>query len=244
MEDPEIFIDSEDPDLYEPRKKWPDVPVPKKVSSSGAPAAVAGSSRDLATDPVPCPAAPSRDLMQHMVEVHHMQVRALLSVGVDPCKEYAKAQALYVLERVKIGHTRCSLCDRQCHSTQKLREHIKAKHMATTEHQCSICNKSFGSGYFLKLHNRSHREKVFVCHVCQRGFDTQSHLDTHSKDHLGLKFTCTYCSKSFAQERSLKSHRKMCKSQPGGPPPKVVCKKCGRGFTYPKDLKKHNREKY
>ena len=191
MEDPEIFVDSKDPDLYEARREWPDISIPKKVSSSAVPAAAAGSSKGVATDPVPGATAPNEDLIQEMLDIHHMQVRALLGIGVDPCKEYAKTQVSYVLEKVQKVHTRCSICSRQCHSTQKLREHIKAKHMTTTAHKCSTCSKSFGSGYSLKLHQRSHKERLYICHVCQRGFDTQSHLNTHSKDHLGLVFKCS-----------------------------------------------------
>ena len=92
MEDPEIFVDSKDPNLYEARREWPDISIPKKVSSSAVPAAAFGSSKGVATDPVPGATAPNEDLIQQMLDVHHMQVRALLGIGVDPCKEYAKTQ--------------------------------------------------------------------------------------------------------------------------------------------------------
>ena len=201
-----------------------------------------GSSTQQATDPVQLPAAtpaPNQDLINHL---HHLETKVLLGVGIDPCKEFRRTQADQVLERVRPGHTKCSSCDKQCYSIQKLREHIRAKHMAQISYKCSVCSKCFGSGYSLKLHKRCHKEKLFKCHLCHKYFDTQSNLNTHSKEQLGLLYKCSYCKRDFAQERSLKSHRKMCKKQPGGPPPKVSCDLCSKKFTYEKDLKKHKRE--
>ena len=59
-----------------------------------------------------------------------------------------------VLPRVLLGVKRCSLCNREFHNTQKLRNHMKERHLGKTRYECKVCNKFFGDSGSLKIHSR------------------------------------------------------------------------------------------
>ena len=57
-----------------------------------------------------------------------------------------------VLTRVLPGVRKCSLYNREFCNTQKLRNHMKKRHLGKTNYECKNCNKSFGDSGTLKIH--------------------------------------------------------------------------------------------
>ena len=76
-------------------------------------------------------AADQAEMIQSLLKVNHMHVEILKSLGVDPCKEYEQSKVKNVLARVLSGVKKCSLCNRKFHNTQKLRNHMKKRHLGT-----------------------------------------------------------------------------------------------------------------
>ena len=138
----------------------------------------------------------------------------------------------------------CPLCNRRCNSSQKLKNHIRAKHQEVTSYQCVTCDKSFGDSFILKTHIQIHKKpsstKRFKCRICGKRCDTTSHLVQHERDHIGEGGTCQYCGLHLAQLRSLPTHESSCKKNPANVEmPRVkqhVCPDCN--FNR-KDLNHH-----
>ena len=126
-------------DSFYPRREWVDKDLPVTLSSVTSPQA-----------------ADQAEIIQSLLKVHHVNVQILKSLGVDPYKEYEQGKVENVLARVLPGIKRCSLCNRKFHNTQKLRNHMKKRHLGKTSCECKVCNKFFGDSSTLKIHSRKH----------------------------------------------------------------------------------------
>ena len=123
QEDPAVFkqVDPEVP------REWPDIPLPSFKAQ--AEAAIAAATRSK-TQPRPQPElAPKSNLVKELLEIHRSYVDVLLSMGVDPLKEYQEKKAENILSGVKPGDTKCKVCEKRCSSTQKLKNHIRRHHI-------------------------------------------------------------------------------------------------------------------
>ena len=171
----------------------------------------------------------------------------LKSLGVDACAEYKKGKVAYHLSRVRKGDVMCPLCNRKCSSSQKLKNHIRAKHQEVISYQCATCGKSFGDSFTLKTHIQIHKKpsstKRLKCRICGKRCYTASHLVQHEKDHIGEGGTCQYCGLHLAQLRSLPAHESSCKKNPANiEMPRVkqhVCPDCSKAYFNRKDLNHH-----
>ena len=88
-EDPQVYL-NEDREGYNPKRRWPNVPLPSTTAPSADPAP--------ATDP---------EKQKKALAVHHLAVDWLTSLGVDPCKDYAEKKVEYVLEAVQPKDIEC-----------------------------------------------------------------------------------------------------------------------------------------
>ena len=113
-EDPGVFA-ALDPEV--PRE-WPGVPLP--TFQAQAQAAVAAATRSKGKEPQP-PIAERSDTVKELLEIHRSYVDVLLSMGVDPIKEYHENKATTILSGVKSGDKKCRVCEKRCSSTQKLK---------------------------------------------------------------------------------------------------------------------------
>ncbi|KAJ8402166.1 hypothetical protein AAFF_G00370310 [Aldrovandia affinis] len=81
-------------------------------------------------------------------------------------------------------------------------------------HECSLCDKMFGTASALNKHLLSHQqERPHVCPICQRAFKRHDHLNGHMLTHQKRKpFPCLEpgCQKSYCDSYALKRH---CASQ-------------------------------
>ncbi|KAI4823418.1 hypothetical protein KUCAC02_012002 [Chaenocephalus aceratus] len=74
---------------------------------------------------------------------------------------------------------------------------------------CPICNKSFRSKYYLKVHNRRHTgERPFGCAKCGKRYFRKENLSLHEmKDCAKVQtYTCVTCSSTFNGKVELRLH--------------------------------------
>ena len=195
--EPDIFSDGDDFDKFVLERKWPDEALPSPPQPTPQPAPQPRSAPD------PQVLSASEATVQSLLRSHHLQADVLKSLGVDACAEYKKGKVAYHLSRVRKGDVMCPFCNRRCSSSQKLKNHIRAKHQEVTSYQCATCGKSFGDSFTLKMHIQIHKKpsstKRSKCRICGRRCDTASHLVQHEKDHTGEGGTCQYCGLHLAQ---------------------------------------------
>ena len=185
-------------------------------------AAVAAATRSKDTEkPEP---APRSDVVKELLEIHRSYVDVLLSMGIDPLKEYTEKKAETILQGVKAGDTRCKVCEKRCSSTQKLKNHIWKRHVGKTPYFCGECNRYYGDSQSLKVHLRKHltgeekKAAAHTCDVCQKSYSSLGKLNEHKEKHEDIK--CRYCQKSFAYNRTCKAHEvKSCPQRPGAQEP-------------------------
>ncbi|KAK5895181.1 hypothetical protein CesoFtcFv8_011797 [Champsocephalus esox] len=102
---------------------------------------------------------------------------------------------------------------------------------------CPICNKSFRSKYYLKVHNRRHTgERPFGCAKCGKRYFRKENLSLHEmKDCAKVQtYTCVTCSSTFNGKVELRLH---VVSHTGNMPHK--CSSCPEQFMHKKNLTIH-----
>ncbi|XP_037334904.2 telomere zinc finger-associated protein [Pungitius pungitius] len=103
--------------------------------------------------------------------------------------------------------------------------------------QCPICDKSFKSKYYLKVHNRRHTgERPFGCLKCGKRYFRKENLLLHeSRDCAKVQtHTCVTCSSTFDGKEELRLH---VVSHTGNMPHK--CSICPEQFIHKKNLTSH-----
>ncbi|XP_034446601.1 telomere zinc finger-associated protein isoform X2 [Hippoglossus hippoglossus] len=103
--------------------------------------------------------------------------------------------------------------------------------------QCPICDKSFKSKYYLKVHNRRHTgERPFGCVKCGKRYFRKENLLIHEiRDCARVQtYTCATCSETFKGKEQLRLH---VVSHTGEMPHK--CSLCAEQFMYKKNLTIH-----
>ena len=236
-DDPGAYSDGEDFDGFCPDREWPD----EELASHPAPVSTPQPT------PAPSPAFTASDSqVKKLLESHHLQVDVLKSIGIDPCLEYQQGQATYHLAKVRKGDVICPICSRSCANAQKLKNHLRSKHQDVTAFRCSMCNKSFGNSYSLKVHKAGHKKSVLAkhkCRLCKKGFDTANHLHQHMADHTSQVATCQFCGKKLAHLRSIMSHERGCKKNPAYKEHACIrefeCHHCNAAYFHQKYLNRH-----
>ncbi|KAM7411279.1 hypothetical protein PAMA_021324 [Pampus argenteus] len=103
--------------------------------------------------------------------------------------------------------------------------------------QCPICDKSFKSKYYLKVHNRRHTgERPFSCLKCGKRYFRKENLLIHEFRNCATTqtYTCQTCSSTFNGKEELRVH---VISHTGDMPYK--CSTCTEQFMYKKNLTCH-----
>ena len=116
-----ICSNAEDVNHFSPRREWPDKTLKKEVAQSQAPQ--------------------SDETIKSLLQVHHINMDILASMGFDACREYRLPKVENMLARFTVGATKCSICCISCYNTQKLKNHIKSKHLKKSSHKCTVCGK-------------------------------------------------------------------------------------------------------
>ena len=225
-EDPNIYTDEEDADRFCPRREWPDRSLPKKFSSSSS------------------SALDNKELTDSLLKTHHMHVDVLQQFGIDACEEYRANKAKNVLARLCVeGAKKCTICGKTVYNTQKLKKHIKLKHMGKTSYKCEKCGKYFSDSATLKNHSRKHVQKGYdkICDTCGKAYPNTGKLNEHKQSHQAGKFVCRYCAKVFRHKRNKDDHEKSCKKAPSDviKANRVKCDLCGKDYANKRYLKSH-----
>ena len=260
----DYHLENEDPGVYkemdkEVPREWKDISLPTYQAQAEAAVAAATRSKDTAK-PEP---APRSDVVKELLEIHRSYVDVLLSMGIDPLKEYTEKKAETILQGVKAGDTRCKVCEKRCSSTQKLKNHIRKRHVGKTPYFCGECNWYYGDSQSLKVHLRKHligeekKAAAHTCDVCQKSYSSLGKLNEHKEKHEDIK--CRYCQKSFAYNRTCKAHEvESCPQRPAAQEPTVeeqgvedapvlkrwYCHICDSNFSARRNLKKHLNSKH
>ena len=192
------------------------------------------------------------NLVKELLEIHRFYVDVLLSMGVDPLKEYQYG--------VKYGDTRCKVCEKTCSSTQKLKNHIRRCHIGKTPYLCGDCNKYYGDSQSLKVHLRKHLPEgekeaaAHKCPTCNKSYSSVGKLNKHLEKHADIR--CRFCNKYFAYNRMCKAHEaESCPQRPGAkeqddpqeegataaaaPTKRWYCHICDSDYGAHRNLKKH-----
>ena len=102
---------------------------------------------------------------------------------------------------------------------------------------CNICQGTFKSVRYLKVHIKKIHDKVseFDCDQCDSKFRTLAKLSSHKKDH---NVVCDQCTKPFKNRDSLKSHIRKSHIKPKGKKT-WYCYRCPRTFNSGRGLRYH-----
>ncbi|XP_055019968.1 zinc finger protein 3-like [Boleophthalmus pectinirostris] len=137
----------------------------------------------------------------------------------------------------------CSVCQKRFGTVQKLQRHIII-HTGEKPFSCSTCEKTFNQKANLDKHEKLHNgEKPHTCIICKKTFTQKTSLDYHLMIHTGEKpYSCLICKKTFTKKTSLEYHVKI---HTGEKP--YSCLICKKTFAHKVNLsyhvKKHTGEK-
>lgn len=221
LEKAEVYEDEEMEPLHEAIRHFPEADLTRTVD--------------------PDRLAFSSQTVQELLQAHHLQVKVLKSMGIDPCLEYKQHEVNTVLQNIQPQSKKCVICKEIFFNAQKLREHITLKHGHKTKHICKTCKKCFGTSKSLGLHQQLHKKsgKKFACRQCGNRYQSDARLQQHLREHFGgPEFMCSMCNKVFAQKKSVKDHERICPKNPQ-PAERSKCPLCDKTYSAKKDTRRH-----
>ena len=191
-------------------------------------------------------------LQQDLIDWHYQVVKMCQKMGIpDVCQTYKEARLENILKGLSGKDLKCKLCHKGYYNTQKLRNHIKGKHLRKTEHYCPQCKKYYADSNSLKVHMQSHDTEVskFGCSHCQKLFTSKAQLEKHMNVHRGKQYACQFCGKKYAHPQGVKEHEeKNCPSNPALDPKDTSdwfkCRICFKMIKHHRSLLRHLREKH
>ena len=218
-------------------------PVKSRSLVAASKPAAAGVSDPAATT--------SQELKDDLVQWHFNIVQMCKKVGIeDVCKSYKQTRMESIITGLSSKELKCKLCKKVFSSHQKLRNHIKIKHLKKTAHYCKECKKYYADSGSLKLHLVSHDETAskFACKQCTMQFSTRGQLEKHQNSHQGKRYQCQYCPNKYAYPQGVKEHEASCKKNPaykeGDTSDWYKCRICGKFLKHHRSLLRHLRQKH
>ena len=191
------------------------------------------------------------ELKSDLVNWHYQIVKLCQRMGIpDVCSTYKQTRLENIVSGLSGGDLQCKLCKKSFFNLQKLRNHIKAKHLKKTSYYCEQCKKYFSDSGALKMHMSSHDPAVskFACKSCPKMFLTKGQLDKHLNVHRGKQYQCQYCSNKYAHPQGVKEHEVSCKKNPDVKPGDTsawyMCRLCKKKIKHHRSLLRHLRDKH
>jgi hypothetical protein len=92
---------------------------------------------------------------------------------------------------------------------------LQVLHTGEHPYRCDVCDKTPGSKWKLKVHQRVHSgERPYCCELCNKTFKQMEHMKVHQRVHTGERpYSCEVCSKAFSHKCVLKRHLSYCNQQ-------------------------------
>lgn len=81
----------------------------------------------------------------------------------------------------------CDLCPFTCRLKDRIRFHMRQKHLKLVRYNCKYCDRSYQDFVSLKFHTSNTHTKEFshICDVCGKGYISKSRLENHAAKHSG-----------------------------------------------------------
>ena len=191
-------------------------------------------------------------LKQDLIDWHYQVVKLCPKIVIqDVCQTYKEARLENILKGLSGKDLKCKLCHKGYYNTQKLRNHIKGKHLKKTDHCCPQCKKYYADSNSLKVHMQSHDPEVskFGCNHCNKLFTSKAQLEKHMNVHRGKQYACQFCGKKYGHPQGVKEHEeKNCSKNPDLDPKDTSdwykCRICFKMIKHHRSLLRHLREKH
>ena len=176
-------------------------------------------STSAASEPVTPVVDPATlQLKQDLIDWHFQVVKLCQKIGIpDVCQTYKEARLENILKGLSRKDPKCKFCKKTYYNTQKLRNHIKGKHLKKTDHYCDQCKKYYADSNSLKVHMQSHDPEVskFGCNYCDKLFTSKAQFEKHLSVHRGRQYSCQFCGNKYAHPQGVKEHEeKNCTKNP------------------------------
>ena len=209
-------------------------------------------STSASSEPAPVVDPATLQLKQDLVDWHFQVVKLCQKIGIpDVCQTYKEARLENILKGLSGKDLKCKLCHKGYYNTQKLRNHIKGKHLKKTDHYCDQCKKYYADSNSLKVHMQSHDPEVskFGCSNCKKLFTSKAQLDKHMNVHRGRQYACQFCGSKYAHPQGVKKHEeKNCTRNPALDPKDTSdwykCRICFKMIKHHRSLLRHLREQH
>ncbi|CAH1774255.1 unnamed protein product [Owenia fusiformis] len=121
----------------------------------------------------------------------------------------------------------------------KLSVHVAAVHNRS-RFECDVCNKRFGTAYYLKLHKKCHTEEEwYKCDHpdCDKKYRMKASLKMHRITHgTERPYNCKFCKRGFWQKVNMIQHERVHTNERP-----FTCNMCDRSFKFKSQLTSHQR---
>ena len=211
------------------------------------------STAGVLSAPVPEVDPATIQLNKDLIDWHFRIVQMCKRVGVaDVCATFKKSRLENYIDGLSKDDLSCKLCKKTFKVTQRLRDHIRLKHLKKTAHYCEPCDKYYSDAGSLKKHNAEHHDEEgteWGCNSCDMRFPTQAKLRKHLPVHQGKTYSCQFCGvTNWTHPQGVKDHERTCTQnpdyKPGDKANKSYCRICGKGYLQHRSLLRHLREKH
>lgn len=141
------------------------------------------------------------DLENHVKTTHKGVIRLNYDCKLPICQNSYGSYHQFLVHRVshileythKSKLKKCQICQKNFHSINQLREHVKRRH-SQKQYHCEVCHLGYTRQKHVIHHLKVHELNYHQCHQCFYFYKTQCELRHHGRKHrMGPPFYCEHC---------------------------------------------------